>query len=64
MKTKKPICKFTGKDGNVFSIIANVSTSLNREGQKALAKEWREKAMNSKSYDAVLALAYDYVYIE
>ena len=60
-ETKKPRCKLTGTDGNVFSVIATVSRSLKRSGQEARAAEWATRAMNSRSYDAALALAFEYV---
>ena len=57
----KPTCQLTGKDGNVFSIIANVSRTLNNAGQPALSKEFRKKAFECPSYNAVLNLCSEYV---
>lgn len=58
---KKPKCKLTGTDGNVFAIIGNVSACLRKAGQTDKAKEFRTKALQSVSYDAVLCLCFDYV---
>ena len=60
----KPTCKLSGEDGNVFSIIGRVSKTLKRNGKPELAKEFAEKALASKSYDAVLQLCFDYVEVE
>ena len=60
-KTKKPVCKLTETDGNVFAIIGAVSKALKRAGLPEAAKEFAAKAMSSESYDAVLQLCFDYV---
>ena len=60
----KPTCQLTGEDGNVFSIIGRVSKALKRAGQEDKAEEFRKKAMQSESYDAVLRLCMDYVEVE
>jgi hypothetical protein len=57
----KPVCKLVGEDGNVFSIIGRVSQALKRANQREKAAEFVDKATHSKSYDAVLALCFDYV---
>jgi hypothetical protein len=57
----KPKCKLTGTDGNVFAIIGTVSRALKKAGKPEQAKEFTEKAFASPSYDAVLALCFDYV---
>ena len=61
---EKPTCKLIGTDGNVFSIIGKVSNTLKKVGQTDKAKEFCSKAMSSHSYDAVLALCFDYVDVE
>ena len=58
---KKPICKLTGTDGNVFAIIGKVSRTLKDHKQEDRAKEFADKAMNCPSYDAVLQLCFSYV---
>lgn len=58
---KKPICNLKGVDGNVFFIIGHVSKTLKRAGLRDKAEEFREKATQQESYDAVLRLLFDYV---
>lgn len=58
---QKPECALTGTDGNVFSVIANVSRALKRAGQKDRADEFRRRALASDSYDAVLILCHEFV---
>ena len=57
----KPVCKLTGTDGNVFSIIGTVTKCLRRHGQADKAQEFAAKAMSAGSYDEVLAMTFDYV---
>jgi len=57
----KPECQLTGEDGNVFAIIGRVAKTLTRAGQRDRAAEFRTKAMEQTSYDAVLRLCFDYV---
>ena len=59
----KPQCKLIGEDGNVFFIIGKVTRTLKEFGYPDKAKEFKEKATASKSYDEVLQLAMDYVEI-
>ena len=56
----KPFVQLTGEDGNVFSIIGRVSGALKKAGEDGKAKEFTEKAFESKSYNAVLRLATEY----
>lgn len=58
---KKPICRLSSTDGNVYAIIGNVSRTLRKSGQRDKAKEWERRAMDSHSYQAVIALAFEYV---
>ena len=58
---EKPECELTGQNGNVFNIIGLVQKALKRAGQSDKAKEFGEKAFSSESYDAVIALAMEYV---
>jgi hypothetical protein len=64
MDDSRPKCKLSGEDGNVFNIIGSVAKALKKADYEAKAKEFIEKAFNSKSYDAVLVLAQEYVDIE
>ena len=61
---EKPTCKLVGTDGNVFSIIGKVSSTLKKAGLKEQAAEFMTKAFASGSYDAVLALTFEYVEVE
>lgn len=49
--------RLTGTDGNVFSVIGNVSRALRRAGHPETATEFSTAAMSCESYDAVLRLA-------
>jgi hypothetical protein len=62
--TTKPTCKLVGTNGNVFVIIANVCRALKAAGLPDRAKEFTAKAFKAGSYDAVLALCFDYVDVE
>lgn len=59
--TKKPKCKLTGIDGNVFSITSTVSRCLTRNGLNDLAKEFKGRTFNAGSYDEVLQICMEYV---
>jgi menaquinone-dependent protoporphyrinogen IX oxidase len=48
--------QLTGRDGNVFSIIGAVSAALKRAGHQVEAEEFASRAMDSASYEEVLAL--------
>jgi hypothetical protein len=64
MPSDKPVCKLIGGDGNVFAVIGAVKRSLKRAGKEDKAKEFTERATASHSYDAVLALCFEYVEVE
>jgi hypothetical protein len=57
----KPVCKLTGKDGNVFAVIGRVSSTLKRAGQNNKAKEFENRAIAAGSYEEVLAMVLEYV---
>lgn len=57
----KPVCQLIGEDGNVFSIIGNVSRTLKRAGQLEQAKNFSDQAFKAKSYNEVLTLLEKYV---
>ena len=61
---EKPTCNLIGEDGNVFNIIGIVSKTLRKAGQNEKAKEFREKAFKSESYNEVLSLCDEYVEIQ
>ena len=58
---KKPICRLTQCDGNVFAIIGCVRRALKDGKQADKADEFSAKAMSCQSYDAVLQLCFEYV---
>jgi hypothetical protein len=58
---KKPECKLTGTDGNVFAIVAGVGNALRKDGKGDLAKEFTAKAFSAGSYSEVLNLCGEYV---
>jgi hypothetical protein len=60
----KPPCRLVGTNGNVFAIIGTVKRALERAGQRERASEFVAKAMQSKSYDEVLALCFDFVDVQ
>ena len=65
METKtKVVVKLVGTDGNVFASIGKVSKALERGGYPELAKEYRDKCFNAKSYDEVLQWTLRYVVAE
>jgi len=57
----KPPCQLTGTDGNVFGVIGRVKQVLKQAGQETRAREFVERAFAAGSYDAVLALCFEYV---
>jgi hypothetical protein len=57
----KPVCRLSGEDGNVFSIIGRVKRSLKDAGMSARAEQFATEAMTARSYDAVLQLCFKYV---
>ncbi len=60
----KPPCRMVGQDGNVFAIIARVRKALRDAGLHERAEEFVQRATSSESYDAVLALVWEYVDVE
>jgi hypothetical protein len=60
----KPVCKLVGIDGNVFSVIGAVTKALKKAGDSKGADEFRTKALQCGSYDAVLALVFEYVEVK
>jgi hypothetical protein len=51
-------------DGNVFAVIGRVRQALLEAGQPERAAEFVRRAFASRSYDAVLALSFEYVEVE
>jgi hypothetical protein len=60
----KPVVRLTGENGNVYNIIAVVSTALVKAGQPEKARELRAKFVLLNSYTAILELVQEYVVVE
>lgn len=60
----KPACQLTGIDGNAYVIIGTVCRALRNAGQDDKAREFKDRAMVSESYDALLQLCFEYVEVE
>jgi hypothetical protein len=58
---KKPACKLTGVDGNVFNVIGKVRKTLQLAGEDELAKQFCTRAFEAKSYEEVLKLCFEFV---
>ena len=58
---KKPKCKLTGQDGNVFNLIAIATKVLKKHGMKEQAKELTSRAFNCGSYGEALSIIGEYV---
>lgn len=63
METKKPKCKLSGTDGNVFALSARVMDALKKAGQKDKAEEFSHALFKCHSYSEALLLMSDYVEI-
>lgn len=61
---RRPPCRLTGTDGNVFAIIGMVRQALRDAGQPERAAEFVHRAFAAGSYDAVLRLCFEYVEVE
>jgi len=57
----KPPCRLVSTDGNVFAVIGTVQRALRKDGQDDRASEFVRRAFAAGSYDAVLALCFEYV---
>ncbi len=58
---RRPPCKLSGTDGNVFAVIGRVQKALRRAGEESRAHEFVERAFGAGSYDEVLRLCFEYV---
>jgi len=58
---RKPPCKLVGENGNALNVVGRVARALREDGQEDRAVEFIERATRSRSYDAVLALCFEYV---
>jgi hypothetical protein len=59
-----PPCQLVGTDGNVFAVIGRVRQALLEAGKPERSAEFVRRAFASRSYDAVLALCFEYVEVE
>ena len=57
----RPHCQLSGTNGNVFAVIGRVRRALAAAGQQERAREFVQRAWAAGSYDAVLALCFEYV---
>lgn len=56
----KPKVPITGRDGNIFAIVARCSVELKRTGQRDKADEMKNRVFASHSYDEALAIVSEY----
>lgn len=61
---EKPTCQLTGKDGNAFTVIGNVSKTLKEHDMQEQSIEFRTRAMQCESYDELLQLCFEYVEVQ
>lgn len=59
-KTYKPKIKLSGKDVNIFTLVAIVSNALKKENQIKEAKELWDKLFDCKSYEEAIRLIGNY----
>lgn len=56
--------QLTGKDGNVFAVLGEVSRGLKKAGYKDEAKAFMNEVFGQESYDDVLRLCMETVNVE
>lgn len=61
---KKPVCKLTGTDGNVFALAARVIKALQKAKQEDNAAAVRAQLFTCHSYAEALQLFAEYVTIK
>jgi hypothetical protein len=61
MEDKKPKCRLTEAEENVFAIIGTVNRALSKAGLTREALEFRQKAFDGRKYEDILALCFEYV---
>jgi hypothetical protein len=61
---KKPVCKLTGQNGNIFNLVGIAARALKEAGQDDKAKELKEKLFTCANYEAALNLIADYVEVK
>lgn len=60
----KPVCKLTGKDGNIFNLIGIASDVLKQNDMEEQAKEMQQRIFKSHSYEEALSIICEYVDVE
>lgn len=60
-KSKKPKCKLSGENGNIFNLIGIASATLVGAGQGNKADEMTARVFKSGGYDKALAIICEYV---
>ena len=60
----KPKCKLTGKDGNIFSLLAEANHVLLKAGMEKEAKGMQKKVYGCVSFSEALMVIGSYVEIE
>jgi len=58
---KKPVCRLTGTDGNVFASIGRVKNALCDAGHAERASEFVRRAFAAGSHHEVLKLGFEHV---
>lgn len=60
-KMRKPRCKLSGENGNIFNLLGKASVTLKSFGLIAEANEMWEKATSQNSYEDAIAVINEYV---
>jgi len=61
---KKPVCKLTNENGNIYNLTAIAANALKRANMRDAAKEMKAKLSQSSNYDAALMIIQEYVDVE
>lgn len=61
MAEKKPSCKLTGEDGNIFNLVAIARKALVAAGEPEKAKEMGDKVFAARDYNEALRTIMEYV---
>ncbi len=61
---KKPKCKLTGQDGNIFNLVGIAKRALEKADMKEQTKEMTDRIFKSHSYDEALCIIMEYVEVK
>lgn len=61
---KKPKCKLSGQDGNIFNLVGIAKRALEKADMKEQAKEMTSRIFKSHSYDEALCIIMEYVEVK